>query len=77
MPRSLAACLEEIDQALTRVGGHNDHTARRLSGEMQARLVHGDIDEIFQSGLHEYLTDFLDDVHELGQRIQRAYLGAL
>ena len=77
MPRSLAACLEEIDQALARVGGHNDHSARRLSGEMQARLVHGDIDEIFRGGLHEYLTAFLDDIDELGQRIQRAYLGAL
>ena len=77
MPRSLAACLEQIDQSLARVEGQNDHTAKRLSGEMQARLVHGDIDEIFRSGLHEYLTDFLDDVNELGQRIQRAYLGAL
>jgi len=77
MPRSLAACLEQIDQALARVEGQNDQPAKRLSGELQARLVHGDIEEIFQGGLHEYLTEFLDDIHELGQRIQRAYLGAL
>jgi uncharacterized alpha-E superfamily protein len=77
MPRSLAACLEQIDQALSRVQGQNDQPAKRLSAELQARLVHGDIEEIFQGGLHEYLTDFLDDIHELGQRIQRAYLGAL
>jgi uncharacterized alpha-E superfamily protein len=44
---------------------------------LQARLVHGDIKEIFRGGLHEYLTDFLADVNELGTRIQRAYLGAL
>jgi uncharacterized alpha-E superfamily protein len=77
MPRSLAACLEQIDQALSRVDGQNDQPAKRLAGELQARLVHGDIEEIFQSGLHEYLTQFLDDVSELGYRIQRAYLGAL
>jgi uncharacterized alpha-E superfamily protein len=77
MPRSLAACLEQIDQALSRVEGQNDHSARRLSAELQARLVHGNIEEIFRGGLHEYLTDFLDDMSELGQRIQRAYLGSL
>jgi uncharacterized alpha-E superfamily protein len=77
MPRSLAACLEQIEQALSRVEGQNDHSAKRLAGELQARLVHGDIEEIFRGGLHEYLTQFLEDISELGQRIQRAYLGAL
>ena len=77
MPRSLAACLEQIDQALARVEGENDQAAKRLAGELQARLVHGDIAEIFRGGLHEYLTEFLADIYELGQRIQRAYLGAL
>jgi len=77
MPRSLAACLDQIEQALSRVEGQNDQAAKRLSAELQARLVHGDIEEIFRGGLHEYLTDFLADVNELGQRIQRSYLGAL
>ena len=77
MPRSLAACLDQIDQALSRVEGQNDQPAKRLAAEMQARLVHGDVEEIFTGGLHEYLTGFIADVSELGQRIQRAYLGAL
>ena len=77
MPRSLAACLDQIEQALSRVDGQNDQAAMRLSAELLARLVHGDIEEIFLGGLHEYLTDFLADVNELGQRIQRSYLGAL
>jgi uncharacterized alpha-E superfamily protein len=77
MPRSLAACLEEIDHALSLLDGQNDHAVKRLSAELQARLVHGDIEEIFHAGLHEYLTDFLQDIAELGHRIQRAYLGAL
>jgi len=77
MPRSLAACLDQIEQSLSRVEGQNDHSAKRLAAELQARLVHGDIEEIFSGGLHEYLTEFLADVAELGRRIQRAYLGAL
>ena len=77
MPRSLAACLEEIEHALERLHGQHDQPAKRLAGELQARLVHGDIDEIFRGGLHEYLTQFLTDIWELGYRIERAYLGAL
>ena len=76
MPRSLAACLDQIKQALDRIHGQNDQSAKRLADELQARLVHGDIEEIFQGGLHEYLTDCLEDIDELGSRIQRAYLGA-
>jgi uncharacterized alpha-E superfamily protein len=77
MPRSLAACMEQIVAALDRVEGQNDHPAKRLAAELQARVVHGEIDEIFRDGLHEYLTTFLEDIGELGYRIQRAYLGAL
>jgi uncharacterized alpha-E superfamily protein len=77
MPRSLAACLEQIVAALSRVSGQNDQPAKRLGAELHARLLHGDIKEIFRGGLHEYLTDFLSDMNELGTRIQRAYLGAL
>jgi hypothetical protein len=32
---------------------------------------------VFQGGLHEYLTAVLDDIGELGSRVQRAYLGAV
>jgi len=77
MPRSLAACLEQIHQAIARVRGQSDQPAKRLAAVLQARLVHGDIEEIFLGGLHEYLMDFLTDVNELGQRIQRAYLVTL
>jgi uncharacterized alpha-E superfamily protein len=77
MPRSLAACMEEIHNAIGRVHGQSDQPAKRLAAVLQARLVHGDIEEIFQGGLHEYLTDFLTDVNELGQRVQRAYLVTL
>ena len=74
MPRSLAACFDQITQALDRIEGQ-DRAAKRLASELHARLTHADIDEIFKAGLHEYLTECLADIYELGQRIQKAYLG--
>ena len=74
MPRSLAACFDQITQAMDRIEGQ-DRAAKRLGSELHARLTNADIDEIFQAGLHEDLTECLADMYELGQRIQRAYLG--
>ena len=75
MPRSLAACLEQITIALGRIRGQQDAPAKRLASELNARLTHAHIEEIFQNGLHEYLEECLEDFAELGVRIQRAYLG--
>ncbi|MGH8689641.1 MAG: alpha-E domain-containing protein [Burkholderiales bacterium] len=74
MPRSLAACFDQITQAMDRIEGQ-DRAAKRLASELYARLTNADIEEIFQDGLHEYLTACIADMHELGNRIQRAYLG--
>ena len=77
MPRSLAACFDQVTEALNRIEGQNDQAAKRLASELHARLTHADIEEIFQGGLHEYLGGCLDDIGELGNRIQRAYLGTV
>ena len=70
-------CAAQVNASLERIVGQNDAAAKRLSGELFVRLTHADIEEIFQSGLHEYLTDCLDDINELGSRMQRAYLGTV
>jgi uncharacterized alpha-E superfamily protein len=75
MPRSLCACFEQLTQAMERLQGQHDRAARRLAGEIYVRLTNADIEEIFQGGLHEYLTDCIADMSELAVRIQRAYLG--
>jgi uncharacterized alpha-E superfamily protein len=77
MPRSLAACLDQIAEAMNRIQGNQDHAAKRLTGQLHARMVHADVQEIFAGGLHEWLTESLAEVNELGTRIQRAYLGAV
>jgi uncharacterized alpha-E superfamily protein len=77
MPRSLAACFDQVKEAMDRINSQGDQSAKRLAYELHARVTHADIEEIFQDGLHEYLTSCLTDLDELGERIQRAYLGAV
>jgi uncharacterized alpha-E superfamily protein len=77
MPRSLAGCFDLIIESMDRIRGQSDQSAKRLANELHARLSYADIEEVFQGGLHEYLTDVLADIGELGNRIQRAYLGAI
>ena len=62
---------------MSRIRGQSDQAAKRLAHELHARLTYADIEEVFQSGLHEFLTACLADIDELGNRIQRAYLGAV
>jgi len=77
MPRSLAACFEQIVLAMDRIQGQHDHAAKRLAAEISARLTYSDIEEIFETGVHEYVDACLADINELTLRIQRAYLGVV
>ncbi len=77
MPRSLAACLEQVRDAIGKIEGEHDRAAKRLASELYARLTYADIEEIFQGGMHEFLTQCLADMHELGNRVGRAYLGVV
>ena len=77
MPRSLAGCFDPIIESMDRIRGQSDQAAKRLANELHARLSYANIEEVFQGGLHEYLADVLADIGELGNRVQRAYLGAV
>jgi uncharacterized alpha-E superfamily protein len=77
MPRSLAGCFDQVKEAMDRLRGQKDESAKRLAYELHARLSYADIEEVFQGGLHEFLAAVLSDIGELGSRIQRAYLGAV
>ena len=76
MPRSLHACMNEAYDILRAVGTEQAAEAIRLAGEMHAGLHFGRIEKIFQGGLHEYLTDFLTRVDELGGEITKGFFKA-
>jgi uncharacterized alpha-E superfamily protein len=77
MPRSLVACFGQIVRYLDLLadchGGKRGECHRR-AGEVHARLRFGRIDDVFQSGLHEFLTRFIDDTARLGRDIGDFYL---
>ncbi len=74
MPRSLHACMNEVEAALIDINGSSGFEARRLAGERHAGLHFGRIDDVFEQGLHEYLTDFLEHIADLGREIRNAYM---
>ena len=74
MPRSLCACLNEVEAALIDIDGVSGKEGRRLAGEQHAELHFGRIEDAISQGLHEYLTDFLKNIALLGQEIQTDYL---
>jgi uncharacterized alpha-E superfamily protein len=74
MPRSLHACMNEVESTLEIINGSAGREARRLAGEQHASLHYGRIEDIFAYGLHEYLTGFLERTDLLGREIRSGYL---
>lgn len=76
MPRSLHACLREVVDNLTVVANEQSAETLRRAGRLLADLQYGRIDEILATGLHAFLTQFLDRVNEVGGGISRDFLVA-
>jgi uncharacterized alpha-E superfamily protein len=74
MPRSLHASLNEVVNNLALVANDQSKETQRRAGKLRAELQYGRIDEILATGLHAYLTQFLDRVNELGAHISRDFL---
>jgi uncharacterized alpha-E superfamily protein len=74
MPRSLAACVNELLANLKLVANQQSRETLRRAGRLQADLEYGRIDEILATGLHAYLTQFLARVGDLGGGISRDFL---
>jgi uncharacterized alpha-E superfamily protein len=73
MPRSLMACMNEVNRLIQEINGPRSGELLRRSGLLHAGLKYGTIDEIFVSGLHEYLSTFLERIYSLGDLINTTY----
>lgn len=73
MPRSLHTCLDEIQSILAQINGISGVESRRRAGELHASLHFARMENIFQCGLHEYLTDFLARITKLAEEIQSSF----
>jgi uncharacterized alpha-E superfamily protein len=74
MPRSLAGCLNDVVANLTMVANEQSGETLRRAGRLRSDLQYGRIDEILATGLHAYLTEFLDRVNDIGVGISRDFL---
>ena len=74
MPRSLAACMNDLVANLDLVANEQSGETRRRAGRLRSDLQFGRIDEILATGLHAFLTQFLDRVNNIGAGISRDFL---
>jgi uncharacterized alpha-E superfamily protein len=74
MPRSLAACVNEVCTNLEMVRNSRSGETERRAGMLRAELRYGRIEDILQQGLHGYLTGFLERINDLGGRISQDFL---
>lgn len=76
MPRSLAYCQARIVEHLdTLAEGYGRRGAsQRLASGWLNRLNGAQIEQIFQAGLHEFITDFLAANNRLGTAVAQQYL---
>jgi uncharacterized alpha-E superfamily protein len=73
MPRSLHSCLDATVALLGMLSADKPTEAARLAGELHASLHYGKIGDIFQTGLHEFLTIFLKRNNALSAEIQHSF----
>jgi uncharacterized alpha-E superfamily protein len=76
MPRSLASSYEVLVRHLDLISDAYERRgpSQRIARTMLTSLNKMKIDKVFQSGLHEFITDFLKANDELGVAIAEQYL---
>ena len=75
-PRSLISCYESLNRYMDRLAESygRQGQAQRIARATYARLQNSDTEDIFQSGLHEFLTEFIADNNRLAAAISEQYL---
>ena len=76
MPRSLSSCYENIVGYLDKISlaYGRQGPAQRQARAVRTRFKNLQIEDIFQSGLHEFIEDFIAENNRLGAAIQQQYL---
>jgi uncharacterized alpha-E superfamily protein len=76
MPRSLASCYENLVRHLDQIARAygRQGPSQRHARNIRTRLENSRIEEIFQSGLHEFVSAFISDNNKLGATVNEQYL---
>jgi len=74
LPRSLHACADGLVRMLPLIANSASAETQRQAGVLHAKLHFGRIEDVLAGGLHEYLTDFMDRIYEIGDGISHDFL---
>src|SRR5262245_34051430 len=76
MPRSLASCYDAIVSNLDHLANAYGRTgsAQRTARAIGAQLQNSRIEQVFQTGLHEFIETFIADNARVGRKIAAQYL---
>ena len=79
MPRSLIACYDNLVYFLDHIGRAygRQGQSQRQARDIYERLQKATTRDIFQSGLHEFITGFVEENHRLGETVGVQYLALL
>ncbi|MEI8145512.1 MAG: alpha-E domain-containing protein [Alphaproteobacteria bacterium] len=76
MPRSLAACYDQIVRQLDAIAlaYGRQGPAQRTARGLRTKLENARIDDVFQSGLHQFVEEFIRENNRLSAVISEQYL---
>lgn len=74
MPRSLNACMIEVESMLQKLANQHSQETQRLAGQLSAQLRYVRIEEVLEEGLHPFLEKFQNRIYELGTRVSQDFL---
>ena len=76
MPRSLASCYENLVRFFDSIAHAygRQGPAQRKARAIRTRLQNSRMDNIFQTGLHEFIGEFIDSNNQLGAAVAEQYL---
>ncbi|MEQ9367328.1 MAG: alpha-E domain-containing protein, partial [Leptospirales bacterium] len=75
-PRAVYQCIAVAENSLEKIlgeAGNETHPARRAMGRIFSELRYASVDEIFESGVHEYVDGLQDRFIEASMEIRRAF----
>ncbi len=75
-PRSLMTAIEGVEQFLGQLARRYGKSSKPLSQSRSvlAELAETNVSEIFEEGLHEFLTRFIRDIAAIGASVHETYL---
>ncbi|HEY0441911.1 MAG TPA: alpha-E domain-containing protein [Xanthobacteraceae bacterium] len=76
LPRSLASCYDNVVRFLDAIAEAygRQGPAQRQARQIRTKLKNASMDQIFQSGLHEFIGEMIADNNRLGGTIAQQYL---